>query len=339
MKIKDYFMDKIPSIIVYTIGYIVIEMMLRVLKVDVSLMIAVSVVSFIVGAVLIMYDYLRKRRFYNELLHNIDGLDKKYLVTEMLSKPDFYEGRLFYQALYEIDKSMAENVNEYRRNITDFKEYVEMWIHEVKIPIASLTLLIHNKGDAGDKRYVRQIRKVDNYIDQILYYVRGENAEKDYLIKEICLMEVIRDTALRNKDDLLQNNIDLQVVAGDEKVYTDSKWLEFILNQIMNNSIKYKKENADSYIKIEVSAENERTKLTVSDNGIGIPKADIPKIFEKSFTGKNGRLMAKSTGMGLYIAKKMCRKLGHGIYAESEEGRYTKITIEFADNDFYRIKD
>ena len=98
MKIKDYFMDKIPCIIVYTIGYIVIEMMLRVFKVDVSLMIAVGVVSFIVGAVLIMYDYLRKRRFYNELLHNIDGLDKKYLVTEMLSKPDFYEGRLFYQA-------------------------------------------------------------------------------------------------------------------------------------------------------------------------------------------------------------------------------------------------
>ena len=90
---------------------------------------------------------------------------------------------------------------------------------------------------------------------------------------------------------------------------------------------------------VSVTVDKDARTITISDNGIGIPKADIPKIFEKSFTGKNGRLMAKSTGMGLYIAKKMCRKLGHGIYAESEEGRYTKITIEFADNDFYRIKD
>ena len=107
----------------------------------------------------------------------------------MINKPNFYEGEIFYQALYEINKSMNENVKEYNLSITEFKEYVEMWIHEVKIPISSLTLLNHNHQNQIDKKYVEQIRKLDNYIDQILYYVRSENAEKDYIIKEKDLQE------------------------------------------------------------------------------------------------------------------------------------------------------
>ena len=198
-----------------------------------------------------------------------------------------------------------------------------MWIHEVKIPVASLTLLIHNNKNMFDKRYIEQIRKLDNYIDQILYFVRSENAEKDYLIKEIELQKIIKDIALKN--------------IHNEKVLTDSKWLEFVLNQIINNSIKYKKNNNDPIIKISVKDEKDKVYLTIWDNGIGIPKNDIKRVFDKSFTGENGRIMAKSTGMGLYIVKKLCDKLGHKIIIESEIHKYTKITIIFYKNDFYKV--
>lgn len=339
MKLIKYLLDKIPQIIISIMGFTITIFMLNAFKVESTLKIAITIIFFIVCIFNIGIDYFRKYKFYQSLSNTLDVLDKKYLILEMINKPNFYEGEIFYQTLYDINKSMIENVKEYNLSIIDFKEYVEMWIHEVKIPISSLTLLIHNNQEKIDKRYVEQIRKLDNYIDQILYYVRSENAEKDYIIKEKSLQEIIKNVALKNKDDLLASKVKLDVNVNNINVLTDAKWLEFILNQIINNSIKYKRNNVESYIKIIAKEDKEKTYLSIYDNGIGIPKRDIPRVFEKSFTGENGRITAKSTGMGLYIVKKLCDKLGHKINIESKKNEYTKITIIFYNNDFYKIKD
>ena len=339
MSLKKYLLDKTPQIVISLIGFVITIFMLNAFKVGKDLKIAITIIFVIVCIINNSFDYFRKYKFYKNLSTVLKKLDKKYLILEMINKPNFYEGEIFYQALYEINKSMNENVKEYNLSITEFKEYVEMWIHEVKIPISSLTLLNHNHQNQIDKKYVEQIRKLDNYIDQILYYVRSENAEKDYIIKEKNLKEIIKNVALKNKDDLLENNVSFDVDIHNEKVLTDSKWLEFILNQIINNSIKYKRDNVESYIKINVIEDNEKIYLNIYDNGIGISPKDISIVFEKSFTGENGRLTAKSTGMGLYIAKRLCEKLGHKIIIESQKQEYTKITIIFCKNDFYKIKD
>lgn len=339
MKLIKYLLDKIPQIIISIMGFTITIFMLNAFKVESTLKIAITIIFFIVCIFNIGIDYFRKYKFYQSLSNTLDVLDKKYLILEMINKPNFYEGEIFYQTLYDINKSMIENVKEYNLSIIDFKEYVEMWIHEVKIPISSLTLLIHNNQEKIDKRYVEQIRKLDNYIDQILYYVRSENAEKDYIIKEKSLQEIIKNVALKNKEDLLASKVKLDANVNNIKVLTDAKWLEFILNQIINNSIKYKRNNVESYIKIIAKEDKEKTYLSIYDNGIGIPKKDIPRVFEKSFTGENGRITAKSTGMGLYIVKKLCDKLGHKINIESKKKEYTKITIIFYKNDFYKIKD
>lgn len=339
MKLIKYLLDKIPQIIISIMGFTITIFMLNAFKVESTLKIAITIIFFIACIFNIGIDYFRKYKFYQSLSNTLDVLDKKYLILEMINKPNFYEGEIFYQTLYDINKSMIENLKEYNLSIIDFKEYVEMWIHEVKIPISSLTLLIHNNQEKIDKRYVEQIRKLDNYIDQILYYVRSENAEKDYIIKEKSLQEIIKNVALKNKDDLLASKVKLDVNVNNIKVLTDAKWLEFILNQIINNSIKYKRNNVESYIKIIAKEDKEKTYLSIYDNGIGIPKKDIPRVFEKSFTGENGRITAKSTGMGLYIVKKLCDKLGHKINIESKKNEYTKITIIFYNNDFYKIKD
>ena len=338
MKFKKYLLDKIIPITISIVGFIITILMLNAFKIQYDLKIAITIIFSMVLLFNILYDYLRKYNFYTKLLKTLDSLDKKYLILEMINKPNFYEGELFYQSLYEINKSMIEIVKEYSLIVANFKEYVEMWIHEVKIPISSLTLLNHNHQDQIDRRCVEEIRKLDNYIDQILYYVRSENAEKDYIIKEKDLQETIKNVALKNKDDLLENNIKLEVDINNEKVLTDSKWLEFILNQIINNSIKYKKDDVESYVKISIIEDKEKIYLSIYDNGIGIPSKDISRVFNKSFTGENGRLREKSTGMGLYIAKKLCDKLGHKITIESKLGEYTKVTIIFSKNDFYKIK-
>lgn len=325
MNFINYFKDKLLYIIIYILQYFIILMMLIAFKSDIELEVAITLIWFLCGIILLVINYNIKKSFYNELIGNIEKLDQKYLVLETISKPNFYEAKLIYNALYEINKSMIENVNNYNLNINDFKEYIEMWIHEVKVPISTLTLLCHNNRQ-NDKRYSRQIKRLDDYIDQILYYVRSENFEKDFLIKDVKLEKIISNVALKNKDYLLENKIDLNVDVKNISVLTDSKWLEFILNQIIINSIKYRKEENPEII-IELKESKENVRLSIKDNGIGINKSEIDRIFDKGFTGTNGRNQKKSTGIGLYLCKRLCEELGMIIEAQSKENEYTNIII------------
>ena len=334
MKLFPYLKDKSISIILYISTSILILLLLAVFKTQSPLVIAITILLVILGLLLLLTDYLKKKKFYDNIIKKLFKLDKKYLILEILEEPSHYEEKLFNQILYEINKSYLEELKKYKSSIIDFKEYVELWIHEVKIPISSLSLMVHNNKQL-DKKYKNQIRKLDNYIDQVLYYVRSENASNDYIIKETSLSKIINSVALKNKDDLLENKINFIVKVKDEKVMTDEKWLEFILNQIINNSIKYKRNKVDSYIEISVEEDKNLAYLSITDNGVGIPKSNLPKVFDKSFTGENGRLTSKSTGLGLYIVKNLCEKLGHKIKISSEVNNYTKVTIIISKNNFY----
>ncbi len=339
MKFGKYLVDKYIEILIACFGFIIVIMMLLAFKVSSQVIIALIVVFFLFSLIIILTNYLKRRNFYNNLIANVKKLDKKYLVLEMLQEPTFYDGEILYQVLYDINKSMNENVKDLEISLNDFKEYIELWIHEIKLPISSLTLMNHNNKNKIDKRYEEQINKIDNYVDQILYFVRSENAEKDYLIKENNLKKIINNVALKNKNDLLENNINFVVEVGNEIVLTDSKWLEFIINQIISNSIKYTTNNKDKVIKIYVEELPRQIDLHIYDNGIGIPAKDIKRVFDKTFTGENGRNRSKSTGMGLYIVKKLCDKLGHKISIESVVNEYTEVKISFSKNDFYKIND
>lgn len=334
MKFTYYIKDKILNIIMYFIMILLIMMMLIAFKTPISLIIWILITIFVFDIAIILTDFYRKKAFYNSLLSNISLLDKAYLVLETIKKPDFYEGEILYQALYEINKSICENIKDYEMQLNAFKEYIEMWIHEAKLPISSLLLRMHNQKD---RRWIEELKRMEDIVEQVLYYTRSENATKDYFIKEVSLDKIIKSVALKNKDYLLENKIDLQVLNVHFKVFTDSKWLEFILNQIVNNSIKYRREEGQSYIQMEAKEENDRVILSILDNGIGILASDISKVFDKSFTGQNGRIKAKATGMGLFIAKKMCQKLGHVITIESKKNVYTKVYITFSKNKFYEV--
>lgn len=338
MRLTDYLKDRLFIIITSFFVYTIFCMIFYAFHINQSIVISISIVYWLFILVITLWDYFRKYKFYQELLVNLDQLEKKYLILETIKSPDFYEGKLFIQAMYDINKSMIENVKEYELNINDFKEYVEMWIHEVKLPISSLILMTHNHRNDIDKKYIEQINRLDNYTDQILYYVRSENAEKDYLIKETSLKKVIKKVAMKNKDYLLESHIDFKVENINYNVLTDSKWLEFMLNQIISNSIKYKRPDVESYIYITATKEENMIILSIKDNGIGIPMCDLSYIFDKSFTGINGRIHSKSTGMGLYIVKKLCQQLGHKIEAESEINEFTVIKIVFSINDFYKFE-
>ena len=337
MKLSKYLRSNYLIILLFIVIISIINLMLVSFKVENQAIMGVNLTAILGFIIYVVYDFGRRKKFYNKFLNDLDLLDKKYLITEMIDKPEFYDGEILYDTLYEIDKSMSEKIKEYSLNIQDFKEYIEMWIHEVKLPLSSINLMIHNNKELSDKKIVEQLKRLDDDIEQVLYYVRSENAEKDYLIKETELNKVISNVAMKNKDILLENNINFEVDVGNKKVLTDSKWLEFIVNQIVSNSIKYIRNDVEHLIKITTEENNKNVILKIYDNGIGISKSDIPKVFDKTFTGSNGRKIETSTGMGLYISKQLCKKLGHKITVDSKENEYTEVSILFNKNDFLNV--
>lgn len=304
MKLDKYLWDKKINISILAVGYFIIVAMLVAFKTQNSLIIGITIVYIAVVVARFSYRFFQKKmNFYDEFTANTEKLDKKYLVLEMLKEPEFYEGKILYDNLYEIDKSMAENVNKYNHSIEDFKEYIEMWIHEVKIPIASLVLMCHNHKGEIDEKYIKQIRRLDNYTDQVLYYIRSNYSENDYLIKEVGLNKAVGEVLIKNRDDLLENKINIQVDLNNYSVFTDSKWFQFILNQIINNSIKYKKAGVESIIKITASQTKDETTIEIFDNGIGIPRKDLKKVFNKSFTGRKRKNRGQVNGNGFVYCR------------------------------------
>ena len=227
---------------------------------------------------------------------------------------------------------MIENVNKYKFAVEDYKDYIEMWIHEIKIPIATSKLIIENNKSDVTKSIDEEINKMENYIEQVLFYARSNTVEKDYMVSKSSLKEIVNSAVVRNKESIVYNNIELNLHDLERTVYTDSKWCIFILNQIIQNSIKYSKKDDK---KIEIYSEEKKDSVTlwVKDNGIGIKEKDISRVFEKGFTGENGRLIGKkSTGIGLYLCKKLCDKLDLGIKLYSKEGEGTVVKITFPVN-------
>ena len=336
MNIGTYIKEKKENIILFIILVIILLFLLDLFGVNKYLTIMILSLLSIYFIVDFFTFYLKRKKYYDNFLNNLNLLDKKYLILETLEEPEFLDGKVFYDALYKIDKSMMENINNYRNETEDFKEYVEMWIHEIKIPIAGLMLMYHNNKTVN-KNFLDQLTSLDNLTDQILYYVRSNYAEKDFLIKEASIDKIINEVLLKNKDSILENHIDVTVDVKNIKVLTDSKWLVFILNQIINNSIKYCDNNRKSYIMFYIEDNEKETTLHIKDNGIGVNASDLKHVFDKSFTGENGRKMRNSTGFGLYISKKLIEKLGHKISATSEENKYFEIAITFGKNDLYKI--
>ncbi len=173
-------------------------------------------------------------------------------------------------------------------------------------------------------------------MEQALFYARSEDVEKDYLIKEISMQECVNKVIIRNKQLLILNRINIEIENIDKNIYCDSKWLEFIINQIIINSAKYRTQKSPT-IKIYTRDVKNGIQLVMEDNGIGIPQNEINRVFEKGFTGNQGRINSKSTGIGLYLCKKLCDKLGLLISISSKENIYTKVMITFPKGRFCKF--
>lgn len=338
MNFKLFFKEKVITILLLLFGIITIEIFLMAYNVGMFIKIYIPLIIMGLYITSIIIEYFKRKKFYDNLLKMLEELDEKYLITEIIKTPNFLEGQIFKNSLEQIDKSMLENVNKYKYMTEDYKEYIELWIHEIKIPIATSKMVIENNKNAITKSIDEELDKVENYIEQALFYARSNTVEKDYYIRKVVLKEIVNESIKKNKSSLIQEKISIDIHDLEIEVNTDNKWIVFILNQIIQNSIKYRKKE-NSVIEIYANQGKENVILYIKDNGIGIKQGEITRVFEKGFTGTNGRLSNKrSTGIGLYLCKKLCNKLGIGIELNSVQNEGTEVKLVFPKDSYIELK-
>lgn len=328
MTVRAFLKEKVIFLATNVVFYMAVALFLTFISVQKVVIVIVGLGWF--GPLLTSYfiEFMKRKPFYDEVAANVENLDQKYLLSEIMDEPDFLEGKILYDILRTSDKQMHEYVNHYKAMQSEYQEYVEAWVHEIKTPIAASKLMIENYQGAPIVGLNEELKKIEDYIEQALYYARSSSASRDYIVKEFCLKECVSKAIKRNAKAFIHKKIQLQLSEINDVVYSDEKWIEFIVNQIIVNSINYCYKE-DSVISIYTSNHEHNLILHIIDNGVGIDEKDIGRVFEKGFTGENGRLYRKSTGIGLYLCKILADKLHLGITIQSQKDVGTEVNIIF----------
>lgn len=326
MNFSKYAKDKMNTILGFIVYCLLLVTYLKAMQVNSNVIWVVVCVSCIFFGVGVVVSFWEKYAYFRNINRIMDGLEEKYLISEVIEKPRREENLAHFRILKRANKSMLENVNQVRNAQKAYKEYIESWVHEIKIPITSSKLLCENHPSEVTEKLENEIEEIHNFVEQALFYARLDQVSNDFIIREINLGEIIKSVLARNKKIMIQNNMKVSLQNCDVTAYTDEKWLEFILHQIMMNSVQYKTEK-NPEIRIEMKENKGNVVLFVRDNGIGVKTSEIDRIFEKGFTGTNGRKQKKSTGIGLYLCKRLCKELGMEIEAEAEENEFMEVRI------------
>lgn len=297
-------------------------------KKDIDNILYINFVSTIFFIIYLTCSYIRKKVYYSyisEVVENSHGD-----IINQLPEPKNYEQKLYNKLLKVIHEQQMEKIEMLYEDKKENQEFITSWVHEIKTPISVVRLIIENNNKSSDEilnSIEDEVDKIENQVENVLYYSRIDDFSKDYFINEISLNKIVKEAVKRHAKIFINKKIKIEIDNKEMDIMTDKKWLFFIISQILSNSLKYTDVNGKVIINFE--EDNKEKRLIIKDNGIGIKKEDIERVFNKGFTGHTGRQSYKSTGMGLYLAKKLCRKLGHDISIESLYGEYTKVSIHF----------
>lgn len=328
---KQYLKNQLPVILINLLGMLALALFLIASGNSIQTVLFILVVWLIVLFSCLLFFYFSRKKYLDKLLDMTEQLEERYLLPEIMQEPEKADEQVFYQIMKMAEKSMLERIGEVQRERKEYKEYIEQWIHEVKTPITAIKLICENNRCSFTRDLMAELENINRFTEQALYYARSEHTENDYSVREIRLSNVVHGAIADNKYLLRQNNVTVTVDNVEYSIYSDDKWLRFILDQLISNAVKYRIDQP--VLHFSAVKENDRVILSVEDDGIGIPQSDLSSIFEKGFTGQNGRIIHSSTGIGLYLCKRLCDKLGIGISASSE-GKGTTISLSFRINDF-----
>lgn len=235
----------------------------------------------------------------------------------------------YQNILQELKKQNDELKSQERIFKQDMSDYYSMWVHQIKTPIAAMHVLQQTLEEMyPEQRYVKELKlelfKTEQYVEMVLTYLRMEEMSGDLQFERYSLDKLVKQSIRKYAQMFILRKIQLQYETISQTIITDEKWLQFVLEQVLSNALKYTKDGG----KISIYMEEQNRCLVIEDTGIGIQAEDLPRVFEKGFTGYNGRADKKSTGIGLYMCKKIMDRLNHRIWIESEVDKGTKVYLE-----------
>lgn len=245
-------------------------------------------------------------------------------IMEYLEEPKSAEEESYQRFIYQLVNEKVKIQNEATAKMTDLREYYTMWVHQIKTPIAALRLLLQEKADEVDNAEEQdELFRIEQYVEMALQYMRLDSESTDFVIKQLDLDAVVKEAVHKYARLFVRKKIRLQYDKVDAQVISDEKWLVFVIEQILSNAIKYAPGGT-----VSIYMRGEGT-LVIEDNGIGIRAEDLPRVMEKGYTGYNGHIHKRSTGIGLYLCYRIMKKMNHEIRIESEEGKGTRVVLLF----------
>ena len=291
MRFSEYIKDKILICLLHLLCMILLMGFFYITGYNRNAAALILIFWWIILGIWIVTGYYRRKKYFDRAEHILENVDQRYLLGELLPASPYLEDRIYRELIRRSNKSVIERIRMLEDEQNDYRDYIESWVHEIKAPITSIQLVCENHKDEVTRQIGLENQRIENDVDMVLYYARMEKVYKDYMIEETDLGKAASEILMKNKYYLISNGVRGEVECPD-LAYTDKKWI-------------------------------------VEDNGTGIREEEMSRIFEKGFTGSNGRNGKKSTGMGLYLCRRLCEKLGIAIEAESVRGEGTKMILTF----------
>ena len=375
MTFASYVIDRLAWLLLLCFALLLSVLGMLIARVALGVLILILGVVALVTVLVLVADYLRIRSFYRELSDLSRSLSSQaYLCSALTSSPHTREQAFVLSLMKTMTQAMVSQIEKTKQEQGDYRQYTELWVHEIKTPLAACELLLRNSdvplqagemslqaGDcmpageraqtgeceqAGDfsfsatasvnQRLGLQIKRIEELVDQTLYYARSGNLENDFIIKNIHLDQVVKAAIHRYSRHMILAKVYPRLSNLNVNVRGDAKWVQFMIEQIISNAIKYRKPQAEaSYIDISATQQTndfgvKTTVLSIRDEGIGIPASDCSRVFEQAFTGENGRAYAKSTGIGLFLVDKLARKMNMSVRLSSQVGKGTTVCLCFS---------
>ncbi|MFD2615392.1 sensor histidine kinase [Paenibacillus gansuensis] len=256
------------------------------------------------------------RYFRGMQVRRAAGQDREFLSLD---------AELLNEEKEQLEREHIFTLNEIHAKQREHYDFIVSWFHEVKTPISVLRLMQQTEVDPAGLE--QELSRIEQYVDQALYYAKLDSFTQDYELVHCDLVQLVKTAVKRHSRTFISKKIRLVLNTEPVTVQSDAKWLQYIIDQLLTNSLKYTEEQGTITITSMETADEKQ--LMIRDNGIGIEAKDLPRVFNKGFTGSNGRTHMKSTGMGLYLAQELSQKLGHFITCTSETGRFTECIVHF----------
>ena len=324
--LNEYLKMKKTSIIGILGVYAILFVFVYLYRIPIEVILYPFILTIVFVLMVLLFDYIKYKEKVNKIIQICNDISSCYSV-KINDKNIFDE--YYLDIINELLKENRKQVSQIQKRISDINDYFSIWVHQIKTPIASMKLKIDNE-QMDLLQLASDLNRIDHYVDLVLSFLKFDEEKIDLYFRKTDVDRILRESLKKFSNDFIIKKIRLDYKLSKREVLTDEKWLSFVFDQLLSNALKYTDKGT-----ISIYYDGESC-LCIKDSGIGIALADMERLFEKGFTGYNGRQYKKASGIGLYMCKRMCDKLNIAISIESVVNEYTLVKLKFLSNEEYK---